>query len=84
MSDILHSWVGRYVHIEVLSGVGPRTLVAGQKPGYGLGMSEAAGILEEVSERGIILTEERAGDLFFSWGAVLRIQPHEQDGVRRG
>jgi hypothetical protein len=84
LSDILQSWVGGYVRVELLSGVGPRTMAPAQKPSYRLGVAEAVGILEEVSERGIILTDECAGELFFSWGAVLRIQPHQQDGARRG
>jgi hypothetical protein len=82
--DILDSWMGRSVRIEVLSGVGERMLAPAQKPSYRLGVAEAVGILEEVSERGIILADERTGDLFYSWSALLRIQPYRANGTRRG
>jgi hypothetical protein len=84
ITDILGSWVGRSVHVEVLSGVGERTMGPAEKTSYRLGIAEAVGILEEVSERGIILADERTGDLFFSWNAILRIQPHRANGTRRG
>jgi hypothetical protein len=79
MMDILESWVGRSVHVEVLSGLGSREVGPAQRPGYKLGVAEADGLLEEVGERGIILREDRGSDLFFSWNAVLMIQAHRKD-----
>jgi hypothetical protein len=76
--DILDSWVGKSVHIEVLSGIGNHIVGPAVQRGYEVGVAGARGVLTEVSERGIFLTNDRAGDLFFSWNAVLMIQPSQE------
>lgn len=75
----MSEWVGKEVYANVLGGIGGQVTGLLRQPGHELGVTEVSGVLKAVDERGIVVTEARAGDLFFSWAAVIMVQPYVDD-----